>query len=308
MWKGIRTKDNGKLCLKDVCEMIKISPDDSRLDFIKEDEKYCFNNKMYIDEITAILLICYIGNTRSIKFYKKYIDEVKSILSFDYLIIEHDYYEYDGNKFICFKIGDNMWFKAKDICEYLKYRNARDALIKHVSSDNKMSFSLFNKFLFSCSSIILLNNFIDPQTIFIDKEGLVELLLKANKSASIKLALDLGIKVHQKFTRKEINIVKELDIFCNMSCIKSKHQYVIKCDKGKYIIDYYLPEYKIAIEIDEFNHKDRNPGYEKQRQIDITKELGCKFIRCNPDDKDFNITSLIGTINKHVIEQLSKKT
>ncbi|AQN67863.1 BRO-N domain containing protein [Saudi moumouvirus] len=308
MWKGIRTKDNGKLCLKDVCEMIKISPDDLRLDFIKEDEKYYFGNKMYIDEITAILLICYIGNTRSIKFYKKYIDEVKSILSFDYLIIEHDYYEYDGNKFTCFKINDYIWFKAKDICNYLKYGNTRDVVSRHVNNENKIIFDSLKKYLFSCNGIILLNNFLDSKTMFINNDDLAQLLLKADKAASLKLASDLGIKVHQKFTRKEINIVKELDIFCNMSRIKSKHQFVIKCDKNKYIVDYYLPEYKIAIEIDEFDHKDRNPGYEKKRQTAITKKLGCKFVRCNPDDKNFNITSLIGTINKHVIEQLSKKT
>uniref|UniRef100_A0A6G6ABG6 Bro-n domain-containing protein n=1 Tax=Borely moumouvirus TaxID=2712067 RepID=A0A6G6ABG6_9VIRU len=301
MWKGIRTNNNGKLYLKDVCEMIKISPDDTRLDFIKEDEKY-------IDVITATLLICYIGNTHSIKFYKKYADEVKSILSFDYLIIEHEYYEYDGNKFTCFGIGDDIWFKAKDICEYLKYENRKGVISRHVCDENKMSFFLLNKFLFFCNGVFLLNNFIDPQTIFIDKEGLNKLLLKADKPASIKLASDFGIKVHQKFTRKEINIVKELDIFCNMSGFESKHQYVIKYNnKNKYIVDYYLPEFKIAIEIDEFNHKDRDPIYEKQRQLIITKKLKCKFIRCNPDDKDFSIVALLGTINNCIIKQLTNK-
>ena len=31
---------------------------------------------------------------------------------------------------------------------------------------------------------------------------------------------------------------------------------------GKYRIDLYLPEYKLAIEWDEFGHRDRDIGYE----------------------------------------------
>lgn len=49
---------------------------------------------------------------------------------------------------------------------------------------------------------------------------------------------------------------------------------------GKYRIDWYVPELKIAIEFDEENHS-RSDVYinEKDRQAEIEKELGCRFIR-----------------------------
>ena len=57
--------------------------------------------------------------------------------------------------------------------------------------------------------------------------------------------------------------------------------------KFKYMIDFYLPKMKLAIEVDEHGHKDRKPEKEKTRQKDIEECLGCTFIRINPDEKDF---------------------
>ena len=44
-----------------------------------------------------------------------------------------------------------------------------------------------------------------------------------------------------------------------------------------YRIDLYFHDYKLAIEVDEKGHKDRNIGREIQRQKALEKELGCKF-------------------------------
>lgn len=45
-----------------------------------------------------------------------------------------------------------------------------------------------------------------------------------------------------------------------------------------YRIDMYLPEYKLAIEFDEYAHKYRE-GYDVHRQTEIEKALGCQFLR-----------------------------
>ena len=50
-----------------------------------------------------------------------------------------------------------------------------------------------------------------------------------------------------------------------------------------YRIDLCFHEYKLAIEIDELGHNDRNIDYEIQRQRATEKEPGCVFIRINPD-------------------------
>ena len=46
--------------------------------------------------------------------------------------------------------------------------------------------------------------------------------------------------------------------------------------------DIYFPEYKLAVEIDEYNHEDRDTVCEIKRQKALEKELGCKFVRIDP--------------------------
>ena len=56
----------------------------------------------------------------------------------------------------------------------------------------------------------------------------------------------------------------------------------------------------MAIEVDELGHINRNIDYELQRQRAIEKELGCVFIRINPDEENFNIFTAINEIHWHI--------
>ena len=103
--------------------------------------------------------------------------------------------------------------------------------------------------------------------------------------------------------------------------INSKEQTIINSIKaafeGEYIqtqysvlgyrIDLYFHEYKLAIEVDELGHADRNINNEIERQKALEKELNCVFIRINPDEKDFNIFKEINKIHRH-IKKSSKKS
>ena len=44
-----------------------------------------------------------------------------------------------------------------------------------------------------------------------------------------------------------------------------------------YKIDIYFHDYKLAIEVDEKSHKDRNIDHEIKRQKALEKKLGCEF-------------------------------
>ena len=65
-----------------------------------------------------------------------------------------------------------------------------------------------------------------------------------------------------------------------------------------YLIDFYFPKYKLAVEIDELGHADRDSVKENKRQTEIAKYLDCKFIRINPDKKDFSAYDGLGEIYK----------
>ena len=72
-------------------------------------------------------------------------------------------------------------------------------------------------------------------------------------------------------------------------------------------VDLYFHDYKLAIEVDEFGHSDRNIDYEIQRQKAIENKLGCKFIRIDPDEQNFNKFKAINKIHRH-IKQLFRKS
>ena len=74
-----------------------------------------------------------------------------------------------------------------------------------------------------------------------------------------------------------------------------------------YRIDLYFLDYKLATEIDKNRHSDRNIDYKTKRQKTIEQELGCKFIRTDPDKEDFYIFRAINEIFRR-IKQSTKIT
>ena len=82
-----------------------------------------------------------------------------------------------------------------------------------------------------------------------------------------------------------------------------------------YRIDLYFHKHKLATEVAELGHADRNLSNEIERQKALEKELNYVFIRINPDEKNFNIFKEINKIHRHIkkptkkslIDDLSKR-
>ena len=75
-----------------------------------------------------------------------------------------------------------------------------------------------------------------------------------------------------------------------------------------YKIDLYFHDFKLAIDVDEKGHKDRNIDHEIERQKALEKKLSSQFIRINPDEKDFNIFHAKNEIIRHIKESIKKST
>ena len=73
-----------------------------------------------------------------------------------------------------------------------------------------------------------------------------------------------------------------------------------------YRVDLYFHKYKLVIEVDEFGCSGRDIEYEIKRQKAIEKELGCKFIRINPDEENFNDRKTINKIYRHIKNSTKK--
>lgn len=192
----------------------------------------------------------------------------------------------------------DTYLRGYEFTEFMGYSDGKETLERRVDRSNKIFFAELLKFP-SVKEYYRKQRLALPRTnaVFISLSAVTEILIRSRKPESIKLAALLNINVHQKFLMKETDIVSELDKFFTAANIRFEHQYLVGNKTGlHYVIDYYLPDYKLAIEIDERNHIGRDPVYEIERETHIRDKLGCEFIRCNPDSSKFSVAGLIGII------------
>ena len=204
---------------------------------------------------------------------------------------------YKGNKIICLKINSQIWYKGLDIAIILGYKNTEQAIRVNVNFNyKKKACDLLkeNKLLESRKKL-------SHNTMFINKKGINQLLIASKKPGSIDLSNFFGMNVLDKLPYKETEVVNQLAKFFDEAKIVYIYQkQIIKDSCSKYFTDLYLPDYKLAIEIDEMGHKNRNFFYEENRQTYIENKLNCKFLRFNPDEKNFCIFRVIGKIHEAI--------
>lgn len=90
-------------------------------------------------------------------------------------------------------------------------------------------------------------------------------------------------EIDSRFMRSEEKFGKVLENVLNPMGIKIiRQKHVLN---NKYRIDFYLPEFNLAIEYDEEFHK-RQIIKDSNREIDIAKELNCDFVRVSYKNND----------------------
>ena len=62
----------------------------------------------------------------------------------------------------------------------------------------------------------------------------------------------------------------------------------------------YFSDHKLAIEIDENGHSEKNIQYKIKRQKAIEQEPGCEFIRIDDDKEGLDIYEAINKIFRHI--------
>ena len=201
---------------------------------------------------------------------------------------------WNKNKIRFIFLYNNWWAFGKDVTNALRYKNSSKAIEQHVHKENKKKLS--------CKEYSnLYENFWGEydytNKTFLNRKGIFQLVSSSRMPNAVQLAhaLDMNIYLALNCTKEQQFIN---DIFHAFKGEKMAYQYL--CEP--YRIDLYFPEYKIAIECDESGHKDRDQEYEVSRQSYIENELGCQFIRFNPDEEGFNIFNVINRIYKEIIK------
>ena len=118
---------------------------------------------------------------------------------------------------------------------------------------------------------------------------------------SISKKKNLGFTSHDVINTKEQTVLNSIKDAFEGENIQTQYSVL------GYRIDLYFHKYKLAIEVDELGHNDRNIDYEIQRQKTLERKLNWVFIRINPDAIDFNIFREINKIHRH-IKKSSKKS
>ena len=125
-------------------------------------------------------------------------------------------------------------------------------------------------------------------SMYIHEDILIPIIMQSRLSDSktIKFRSDLGFNQINLILKKEQSVIESIrDTFKGEDI---QIQYTVL----GYRLDLYFYEHKLAIEIDELGHNDRDTDYETKREREIKNELNCVFIRTNPDAANFNISEL----------------
>ena len=142
---------------------------------------------------------------------------------------------------------------------------------------------------------------IDGEKFMYAHEGfIIPVIMHCRTPESCKCKRNLGFKLHDVINCKEQTVLESIKDAFEGENIQTQYTVI------GYRIDLYFHEYKLAIKVDELGHNDRNIDYEIQRQRAIEKELGCVFIRKNPDEENFNIFRAINKIHRYIKKSTKK--
>lgn len=138
----------------------------------------------------------------------------------------------------------------------------------------------------------------DPKNIVWSEQGAIKIAWHCrSRKAGVFLENVGAVKRHRSSVESA-----SLDI------VKAALKGITKCQRqfpvdrwGKYKIDLYLPDLKIAVECDEAGHEGRDIWDEDFRQKEIEAKLQCRFIRFNPDEANFNIGNVINELLSAII-------
>ena len=189
-------------------------------------------------------------------------------------------------------ITDNLnrlWLNQKHIEEQLGLKNISSITNKYYEEYKKCK----------CEMIDEPNK--QPPRRFLRNDLPLKIIMSCRTNESCSFKRNLGFRLHEVINTKEQTVINSIkDVFEGEDM---QTQYTVI----GYRIDLYFHEYKLAIEVDELGHADRNVNNEIERQRALERELNCVFIRIDPDAPDFNIFREINKIHRY-IKRSSKKS
>ena len=95
---------------------------------------------------------------------------------------------------------------------------------------------------------------------------------------SCNLKSNLGFTLHNVVNTKEQSVINSIKDAFEGEDMQTQYSVL------SYRIDLYFHKCKLAIEVDELGHADRNFNNEMERKRALERELNCVFIRIDPEE------------------------
>ena len=116
-------------------------------------------------------------------------------------------------------------------------------------------------------------------------------------------AIEFRSKLGSK--QNDLTMTKEPSVLKRIMKIFASEKLLLQHFLLSYRTDLYFLKHKLEIEVDEKGHKNRdeNKGLKKKA---TEKELVCKLVRINPDEKDFDMDIDFGKILRRINTSIKK--
>ena len=134
------------------------------------------------------------------------------------------------------------------------------------------------------------------------KEELAVTIMMDTRTKAVEFRAKFKNNEHDPILTKEQSIVSKIvKAFSNEKIIE---QFFVLKEK----IDFYFPRHKLAMEVDELGHLDRNEEDETKRRKKLEERFRCTFDWINPDKENFDIFVELGKIESYISESNKKLT
>ena len=192
---------------------------------------------------------------------------------------------------------NTLWLNEKHIEEQLGHKNLQVITNKYDKIYTKSRYELVDEPIKQ------------PNRKFLRVDLALKIIMDCRTDKSCSLKKNLGFKLHDVINTKEQTITNSIKDTFEGENLQTQYSVL------GYRIDLYFHKYKLAIEVDELRHADRNLNNEIERQKALEGELDYVFIKINPNEKDFIIFKEINKIyrrikkstKKSLIDDLSKR-
>ena len=195
-------------------------------------------------------------------------------------------------------IDGNDYFVANDVCNALAHTNASKAISDHVAAEFRKVLQYKDYHTIFPELWDKTNDF--RNKIVVSEDGVSSLIMCSQKITTEKKREVISTLQTNGFcknivlkTRPEIEFGEKLENVLFPMHIKMIKQYFI----GNYYIDFYFPEFNLAVEYDENGHQDYDFNKEIIREEYIKEKLGCDVLRLWDEiDDNINIGRVLAKI------------